>query len=73
VLRLKSSLLTLLAYAMACSDFGEIAGQGVQDLVGGLGPGERPGVLVPGGDPVLDVVLQGFALFLGDRCGCGGR
>ena len=45
---------------MACSELGEVVGEGVQDLVGGLGPGERPGVVVPGGDPVPDVVLQGL-------------
>src|SRR5215467_3201814 len=45
---------------MACPDLGEIVGKRVQDLVGGFGPGERPGVGVPGGDPVLDVVFQGL-------------
>jgi hypothetical protein len=45
---------------MARPDFGEIVGEGVQDLVGGLGPGEGPGLVVPGGNPVPDVVLQGL-------------
>jgi hypothetical protein len=47
-------------YAVACPDFGEVVGERGQDLVGGLGPGERPGVLIPGGDPGPDVVLQGL-------------
>jgi len=29
---------------MARSDFGEMVGERVQDLIGGLGPGERPGL-----------------------------
>jgi hypothetical protein len=45
-------------YGLARTEFGEVVGERVQDLVGGLGPGERPGILVPGGDPFLDVVLQ---------------
>src|SRR6185312_147012 len=39
---------------------GEVVGEGAEDLVGCLGPGERPGVVVPGGDPVADVVFQGL-------------
>src|SRR6185437_4380587 len=56
----KLSRLFLLFYAIGCSDLGEVVGERGQDLVGGLGPGERPGVVVPGGDPVPDVVLQGL-------------
>ena len=33
-------------------------GERVEDLVGGLGPDERLGVLVPGGDPCADVLLE---------------
>jgi len=36
-----------------CSELGEVAGKGIQDLICGLGPGERAGVVVPGGDPAL--------------------
>src|SRR5512132_1778931 len=32
----------------------EISGEAVEDLVGGLGPHERPRVVVPGGDPDRD-------------------
>src|ERR1035438_8489519 len=42
------------------ADLGEIVGERFEDLISGLGPGEGPGVLVPGADPRLDVVLQGF-------------
>ena len=59
-MRQKFQWLVLLVCAVACSDFGEVVGERVQDLVGGLGPGERPGVVVPGGDPFPDVVLQGL-------------
>src|SRR6266516_5698083 len=45
---------------MACPDLGKVVSERVQDLVGGLGPAERPGVGVPGGDPVPDVVFQGL-------------
>src|SRR5215471_17681362 len=45
---------------MAGADFGEVVSERVQDLVGGFGPGERPGIFVPGSDPVPDVVLQGL-------------
>jgi len=58
--RRKFSCLILPVYAVGWSDFGEVVGERAQDLVGGLGPGERPGVVVPGGDPGLDVVLQGL-------------
>src|SRR5690348_15511691 len=58
--RRKLSRLLLLFYAIGCSDLGEVAGERGQDLVGGLGPGERPGVVVPGGDPVPDVMFQGL-------------
>ena len=36
-----------------------VVGEGVEDLVGGLGPAEGPGVLVPSVDPGPDVLLQG--------------
>ncbi len=48
----------MLVYTRA--GFGEVVSERVQDLVGGLAPGERPGALVPGGDPVPDVVLRGL-------------
>jgi hypothetical protein len=35
-----------------------LGGEGFQDLVGGLGPGEWPGVLVPLVDPLADVGFQ---------------
>src|SRR5580700_6314771 len=56
VLRWKSSWLCLLV----CSKLGEVVGQRIQDLVGGLGPGEWPGVVVPGDDPFPDVMFQGL-------------
>src|SRR5689334_24564185 len=60
VLRLKSRWLILLAYGAAGSELAEVVGERGQDLVGGLGPGERPGIVVPGGYPVPDLVLQGL-------------
>jgi hypothetical protein len=60
VLRQKFNCLFLPVYWVVCSELGEVVGEGAQDLVGSFGPGERPGVGVPGGDPVLDVVLQGL-------------
>src|ERR1022692_3287058 len=63
---------TLVSCAVSCAgkllfcccasraDLGEIVGERFEDLISGLGPGEGPGVLVPGADPRLDVVLQGF-------------
>jgi len=35
-----------------------VGGEGFEDLVSGLGPHERLGVLVPLGDPLADVVLE---------------
>ena len=35
-----------------------VVGEGLQDVVGGLGPGERPGVLVPLVDPLADVGFE---------------
>src|SRR5205085_12079993 len=55
-----STWLVLPVYRVASSELGEVIGEGAQDLVGGLRPGERPGVVVPGGDPVLDVGFQGL-------------
>jgi hypothetical protein len=37
-----------------------ISGEGFEDLLGGLGPDERPWVLVPVGNPRADVGLQGL-------------
>jgi hypothetical protein len=37
-----------------------VVGEGLEDLIVGLGPGERSGVLVPGVDPVVDAVLKGL-------------
>src|ERR1039457_1406736 len=50
----------LLCCCASRADLGEIVGERFEDLISGLGPGEGPGVLVPGADPRLDVVLQGF-------------
>jgi len=36
-----------------------ISGEGAKDLIGGLGPHERLGVVVPGLDPGADVSLEG--------------
>ena len=36
-----------------------ISGKGAEDFLGGLGPQEWPGVLVPGLDPGADVGLEG--------------
>ena len=41
-----------------------VSGESSEDLVGGLGPDERPGVLVPLVDPLADVVFK-----LGDHPG----
>jgi len=35
-----------------------VGGEGFEDLIGGLGPYERAGVLVPFGDPLADVGLE---------------
>ena len=59
-MRLEFRVLILLGCMMACPDLGEVVSQGAEDLVGGLGLGERPGVVVPGCDPALDVVLHGL-------------
>jgi hypothetical protein len=56
--RQKFHWLTLPVYWRGRSELAEVNGEGVQDLVGGFGPGERPGIVVPGGDPFPDVVLQ---------------
>ena len=37
-----------------------MSGEGFEDLLGGLGPDERPWVLVPVSDPGADVPLQGL-------------
>src|SRR5205823_8543717 len=49
-----------------CSLFGSgggdplaVAGEGGEDLVGGLDPDVGSGVLVPGGDPISDVAFEG--------------
>jgi hypothetical protein len=44
VLRLKFNWLFLPVYELGRSELGEVAGERVQDFIGGLGPGERPGV-----------------------------
>jgi len=44
----------------AGADLLEIGGEAVEDLVGGLGPGGGFGIVVPCGDPVADVLLQGL-------------
>ena len=44
-----------------------IFGEGIEDLVGGFGPGEWFGVVVPRGDPVADVVFQGGTLLCTPR------
>ena len=41
---LKLNWLVLPVYRTACSELGEVVGERVQDLIGGLGPGERPGL-----------------------------
>src|SRR5258707_12297358 len=43
----------------------KICGEAFEDLVGGLGPGEGPGVLVPGLDPVADVPFQRLDVLVG--------
>lgn len=40
-----------------------IMGEGVEDLLGGLAPDERPWCLVPGLDPLTDVFLQRYHAF----------
>jgi hypothetical protein len=53
-------LVNLLVCAVACSEFGEVAGERTQDLIGGLGPGERPGMArsVCGGTPPPSMTLR---------------
>jgi len=40
------------------SELSGVGGEVVQDLVGGLGPDERLRVLVPLGDPLVDVGFE---------------
>src|SRR5512132_2037784 len=48
---------------MSCArDSLTISGEGAEDLLGGLGPHKRLGVLVPGLDPGTDVGLQAWTL-----------
>jgi hypothetical protein len=44
-------------FGYSCAVFGDR----VEDLIGGLGPDEWSGVLVPGLDPCLDVFVEGGA------------
>src|SRR5829696_6590508 len=54
-------LSTTQVYLVSCArDPLPVSAERVEDLVGGLGPDERVGVVVPGLDPVADVGFQGL-------------